>query len=374
MDSGSSLDQFRQQLSLVLATVRPVTYSVPLAINDFPGWFPTPANLDVSDEMLVWAAATLGERRRAPRNSDLLRRSNRRVAALSDAFATRCRRHLAPSSNYADNLDPSERAQVSYLLGGISAKLTSAHLAGVPYLVHYDTVLRENRQPLVGQRPDFVGVGIPPLSARVTVEAKGTVGGRNGALGDAVGQAKGRAGKQRHRRLAWGQQAHFTSAGCSLPVWAATLVDPPVSEFEFPKDVEVLLAYFRPLVTDIFADGFVEVGNPGSKWRVAVLGDAEVQIAIRSDLAIAAEESDGEQLQVLCGMDNVRQSGSEPRLSEAAATLATNPVERWGTPDWPDETSREGRSIVGPDGISVRVSTNFLERLPSGTSELEARH
>lgn len=101
-----------------LASAR-VTYQVPLNMTGFPNWVPAPSTLNVSDDMLVWAAATLGERRRAPRNSDFVRRAYRRVGTLRDAFSTTCGCHLTHSQNYLSIVDASDRGVISYLLASI---------------------------------------------------------------------------------------------------------------------------------------------------------------------------------------------------------------------------------------------------------------
>lgn len=315
---------------------------------------PGPAALEVSDGMLVWAAATLGERRRAPRNSDFVRAANRRVATLLDAFSTPCGCHLAPSRNYR-NMNPTDQSDMSYFLGGISAKLAAALLVGVPYLVHYETVLRENGLSLHGRRPDFVGIGDAPLSARVIVEAKGTIGTKNSKLSDGVEQAKGGRAQPRARRLAWGQQAHFAALGNGSPAWSATLVDPPSEDFVFPEATDLIVAYYRPLLTDIFAYGYSEIDGSDSTWRVAELADGAAQVAVRRDIAIAAAEGNGSQLLALCGLESGRQPRSRPSENDVVDTLTSSAEARWGVPAWQVPASVGGATFMGPDGIGVRT-------------------
>lgn len=333
-----------------------VPYRLPIDLHHFPTWVPSPAALELTDGMLVWAAATLGERRRAPRNSDFVRAANRRVATLLDAFSTPCGCHLTHSPNYRLNMDPTERSDMSYFLGGISAKLAAALLVGVPYLVHYDAVLRENGLSLRGRRPDFVGVGDAPLSARVIVEAKGTSGARNAKLADAVEQAKGGRPQPRIRRLAWGQQAHFAELGYGWPTWSATLVDPPSEDFVFPDLDDLIVAYFRPLVDDILGSGYVEVDGSDATWRVAELPETRVQVAVRSDIAVAAAEGDGALLVALCELESARQPDSQPSDDDVVATLTRSGETFWGAPAWPNSSSSNGSTFVGPDGIAVRIT------------------
>ena len=277
------------------------------------------------------------------------------MATLYDAFSTTCGCHLTHSQNYRSQIDPSDRSVISYLLGGISAKLAASLLVGVPYLVHYDAVLKANGLTLRGRRPDFVGVGNPPVSARVTVEAKGTAGPVNSALADAVEQAKGGGHRSRHRRLAWGQQAHFQDLGWGELVWSAHLLDPPSEDFVFPQPEDVLIAYFAPLIRDVFGEESREIGEEGNRWQMAELADVGVQIAIRSDVVAAAEQGDGAALIRLCGLTDRGQHSEEPTADEILTTLAYDPAQYWGLPPWPTPANAD-QSFVGPDGVAVRIA------------------
>ncbi|MBA4609269.1 hypothetical protein H1W00_12335 [Aeromicrobium sp. Marseille-Q0843] len=333
-----------------------MSYEVPLSLTNFPKWVPNPQSLLLSDELLVWAAATLGERGRAPFSADIVRAGHRRVSTLYDAFSTTCGCHLAPSQNYLSGSDTTERATISYFLGGLSAKLAAALLVGVPYLTHYDAVLREHGRPVRGRRPDFVGVGNPPIGARVTVEAKGTIGNINNALDYAAVQAKGAGRRPRPRRLVWGQQAHFNDHGWGEAVWSASLVDPPEDDFEFPATGDVLVAYFAPLVRDLFFRAQVESYVESQGWWMAELGETGAQVAIRREIALAALESDGAALVELSRLHMNGPDDREPQPDEVEASLLAAESEHWGSPIWPERADLT-QGIVGPDGIAVRTST-----------------
>lgn len=241
-------------------------YTVTTALLDFPRWAPAPKKIIVSDAELQWAAATMGVQRSAHVRNLSIRNVDQRLATLRNAFSfttTGSTHTLSHSPSYLA-MAPSDVAHMSYFLGGVAAKLTAAKIFAVPFLADLDTVLRGAGRSLNGTRPDYVGVGLPPLAARVVVEAKGTVGPFNATtLFEARKQAKSNRPKKpvRPRRLFWGQVAFFD------PDWGIVMQDPEPDDFTFPSAEQLLRGYYSPLLSEL-SDGSSQVldGATGD-WR-----------------------------------------------------------------------------------------------------------
>ena len=335
-----------------------VNYILPFAAYGFPAWARLGAagTLAVTDDELIWAAATLGDRKRSrPWSATLGASMEMRVATLRSAFVTPCAFCLTASHTYTHELDDSEKRYVSYLLGGVSARLFASRFFGAPYLVHYDAVLRASGRPVAGRRPDFVGVGIPPLSARIIVEAKGTLGpSRSAVLRDAAEKAKSAraAARRRPRRLAWGHEAHFEGA-MGGGFWGASLLDPPTDDLQFPELGELLLGYYLPLAVDLMDGEVTRVAGSGtSNWYARDIGDQGVQVAMRQDIVEAAIARRASTLVEICGLEVSEPVTEEDgAAAETVSRVSSAPDQR---PLWSRGDNFSSPGHVGHDGIAVR--------------------
>jgi hypothetical protein len=99
--------------------------------------------------------------------------------------------YVARSDAFKD-LDPLEKAAVTYFLGLAVAKLLAARLLSVPWLVHLDRVVHTLGIRLSGRsRPDLIGYG--HSRGWIVVEAKG----RSSKL------PQGYFSVRRHKRGGW---------------------------------------------------------------------------------------------------------------------------------------------------------------------------
>lgn len=155
-----------------------VIFNIPYKPLDTPSTakLPEPGELGVSLGELAWAAVTTGRilplsaGREAAPAAVLDWRLSVLLQALAPPKSMGSRPRLLMSRDLRE-LDGSEKAIVSYLLGGVSARIFAEKLFGATYLVHYDAYLRAIKTTPRGERPDFIGISSEKTP--LIIEAKG---------------------------------------------------------------------------------------------------------------------------------------------------------------------------------------------------------
>ncbi|WP_146169452.1 hypothetical protein [Actinoplanes italicus] len=265
-----------------------MSFRIPLRARAFPSYIHVPSSMTVSKARLVWASVTMGRQNWAdvmsPKGWPLhvIWRASMVMGTFDLSGAPGSPLTVLPA--YTD-LDGTEKVTVSYFMGGVAAKLFAEEL-GVPWLVHFDRILRNAGVSCHGSRPDFIGIGTPPFSFKVTVEAKGTA--RTPQPFDvkrAKGQLKAVRARTSGRRIAWANFSILDKQG-----WRIEAHDPdPEDTDQFPSTSDLLASYYEPVARSMEARADLREEEVRAEFP-------EVGVAIRfpARLFAASLESDGE--------------------------------------------------------------------------------
>lgn len=271
---------------------RDSVFTIPYQAIDFKGTIPATGLLDCSWPFLLRSAVSLsastpgvagsgGNWPRAEWMEALWRLAIVRANLRGDGG----RRPLIKTQSFR-NLDPSEKAAVSFFLGQVSAKVFAEALLDCPQFLRVDAQLSVRGARLRGTRPDFYGLS--SRAATIATEVKGCSG-----MWTRVNVPRAKA-QARALPQILGGGAHTSVVHIAYferDQWKARLVDPPRSRSaDGPTKESAYRRYYAPLVR------LVEAGDPeplrmgGADYVVANLDPADIKIGLSKNLFAAVRD------------------------------------------------------------------------------------
>ncbi|GAA4726556.1 hypothetical protein GCM10025782_26180 [Pedococcus ginsenosidimutans] len=243
-------------------------------------------------------------------------------------------------SDAFEQLDPSEKGAVSYFLGMTQAQVTCRRRLGIPLLAHLDTLLKLLGTPLVGKRPDFVGVDFSGVVLPVVVESKG----RTGAVGPKLlTDAKAQALAFPHVAGSPAPAVVVSGSGFRANgTWTARLHDPPddrAPDLVVSRNA-VIASHYLPLVEAV-REAPTKERREGD-WHAALPGiDANFIIP---DVAFKALSN-----------YSLGETYSDKTLAEAGATIANSLASR--------KAQRGQRRYVASNGVGLHLGPSWHDLL-----------
>jgi len=320
-----------------------VIFEVPYTADGLPSSAKPmpPDEVGISLGELAWASVTLGQPGRSSVFSgpDAAMGLDWRLCMVLCSLVPAAGGGMLVMSDAFRQSDANEKGAVSYVLGGVSARLFAEHAFGAEALVHYDAYLRSRSITPKGSRPDFIGLSA--VGETLIVEAKGRSATARPDLMNAAMRraAKGRAGRHAGA-IAWGHASHWTSTG----QWRAAMrFAPPDASGEAPSqpvDRDVLRScYYRPIVDAMRIRGAVkDPADLPAAWTSTHFAEMDIEISMRAS--------------------RFRAYGGVDKL--ATGYWLSNLLGR--EPGWQMFTRDSPSAYVGSDGIAVRLGPSWRQR------------
>lgn len=291
-----------------------MTFGIPYRAESFPAGIglASTGSLHATWAGLVWAAITVGRWR-----DDLFIRG--RYSAFEAIYKVNflwAYLHeegggLLKTAAY-DDLDPTEKSGVSYLLGMTSLKLFAAHVLGVPWLMHLDRYRLVHSVDIPSKsRPDVIGPRDPlAMTDWLVAEAKGRTNELRAEDAQTMRDQKGQV-------LRIGSQTPWLRIGCACHFtfgpMEVIVVDP--EEDPAPQAAIALLAemssrqfataYYGPIVAMLAEEPTAAPSALEVDARARYVPEADLWIGLTNEVFDALRSTQPESAFTLVGESRV---------------------------------------------------------------------